>query len=338
MLLMEPVIAKAKQNPRHIVLPEGTEERTIRAAAAAVQQGIARTTLIGKEQKIRAAADELGVDLEGVGIIDPELSPDFPSLAGRYFEMRKSKGISPDEAARIMKNELYFATMLVKAGLADGMVAGAVTATSDVLRPGLQIIKMAENVSVVSCCFIENVINKTYGDDGRLIFADTSLNPNPTAEQLAAIAIASAATAKDLFGMEPRVAMLSFSTKGSGKHEFVDKVVRATELVRQMAPNLVVDGELQADAALVESVGRRKCPDSPVAGKANVLVFPDLQSANIGQKLVQWLGEAETVGPISQGFALPINDLPRGCNAGDIVNIIAITAVQALKESHQAEK
>ena len=329
MSVIEQIKAKAKSNKKFILLPEGTEDRTIQAAALITEEGIAKVALMGDELEIADKAAALGVNLNGVEIINPVTSAKFKDFSEKFYEMRKAKGVTPEKAEETMKNPLFFAAMMIKLDLADGMVAGAISTTGDTLRPGLQIIKMAKGISVVSSCFIMEIPDRSYGDNGVMIFGDCAVNPNPTAEQLAAIAVSSADTGKALCGIEPRVAMLSFSTKGSAKHELVDKVKEATDLVKELSPDLMVDGELQADAALVEKVGQLKSPGSPVAGKANVLIFPDLQAGNIGYKLVQRLAGAEAIGPICQGFAKPINDLSRGCSIDDIVSVVAITAVQA---------
>ena len=329
MSLMEQIKAKAKANVKHILLPEGTEERTVQAAARITAEGIAKVTLFGKRDEIEAVAKKYDVSLEGIDTIDPETHPDYQTYVDRFYEMRKAKGVTPEKAADMIKNPLFFAAMMIKDGKGDGFVSGAINTTGNTLRPGLQIIKMKPGINTVSSFFIMEIPNKAYGDDGLMIFADCAVNIDPTSEQLAEIAISSAASAKALCGMDARIAMLSFSTKGSAKHDNVDKVRIATEMVHERAPELMVDGELQADAALVEKVGQLKSPGSPVAGKANVLVFPDLQAGNIGYKLVQRLAGAEAIGPICQGFAAPINDLSRGCSIEDIVSVVAITAVQA---------
>ncbi len=329
MSLMDQIKLKAKSDVRHILLPEGTEERTVQAAAQIAREGLAKVTLLGNADEIAAVATKFSVSLDGVNRVDPLTDPELPRYIALFYELRKEKGVDMAKAEKTMKNPLFFAAMMMKEGRADGMVAGAISTTGDTLRPGLQIIKMAKGISVVSSCFIMEVPNKAYGDDGLLVFGDCAVNPCPNAEQLAAIAVSTASTAKALCGIEPRVAMLSFSTKGSARHELVDKVSEATKLVHELAPELNVDGELQADAALVEKVGQLKSPGSPVAGRANVLIFPDLQAGNIGYKLVQRLAGAEAVGPICQGFQYPINDLSRGCSIEDVVSVVAITAVQA---------
>ena len=331
MSAMEQIRAKAKAANRHIVLAEGTEERTVQAAARIVERGIARVTLVGPAEEVRAKAAQFGVSLEGVAIVDPATDPRTEGYALALYELRKAKGMTPEEARKLVtENTLYFGTMMLKMGDADGMVAGAINSTGNVLRPALQIIKTAPGISVVSSCFIMESPRTEYGQDGLFIFGDCAVIPNPTADELAAIAVASAQTGKALLDMDPKVAMLSFSTKGSAKHDLVTKVQQATEKVRALTPELSVDGELQADAALVESVGRLKSPGSTVAGHANVLIFPDLQAGNIGYKLVQRLGGAMAIGPIIQGLAKPVNDLSRGCSIEDIVDVTAVTAARSI--------
>ncbi|ENZ01754.1 phosphate acetyltransferase [Clostridium thermobutyricum] len=329
MELMNKIWEAAKADKKKIVLPEGDEERTIVAAQKIVEEGLALPILVGNKDSILKASKEQGVDLKGVEIIDPETSPKLEAYINQFYELRKNKGMTLEKAEKIVRDPLYFATMMVKQDDADGMVSGAVHTTGDLLRPGLQIIKTAPGVSVVSSFFIMLVPGSKYGEEGMLLFSDCAVNPNPNADQLAAIAIATAETAKNLCKMDPRVAMLSFSTMGSADHELVDKVRTATEKAKELRPDLQIDGELQLDAAIVQKVADQKAPNSKVAGKANVLVFPDLQAGNIGYKLVQRFANAEAIGPVCQGFAKPINDLSRGCSSDDIVNVVALTAVQA---------
>ncbi len=329
MELMNKIWEAAKADKRKIVLPEGDEERTVVAAKKIVDEGIALPILVGNRDSILSQAKAQGVDLEGVEIIDPETSPKLDEYIEAFYELRKSKGMTIEKADKIVRDPLYFGTMMVKLDHADGLVSGAVHTTGDLLRPGLQIIKTAPGVSVVSSFFIMLVPGSQYGEDGMLLFSDCAVNPNPNSDQLAAIAIATAETAKNLCKMDPKVAMLSFSTMGSADHELVDKVRKATEKAKELRPDLDIDGEIQLDAAIVSKVASQKAPNSKVAGSANVLVFPDLQAGNIGYKLVQRFANAEAIGPVCQGFAKPINDLSRGCSTDDIVKVVAITAVQA---------
>jgi len=309
---------------KSIVLPEGEEPRTLQAARIITDKKIAKVTLIGDIKKMNESVPN--INLDGINIINPN-KDDIGRYIDLCFEVRKQKGVTKDDAKTLAHNPLYLGVLMVKNGDCDGMVAGAINATGDVLRPALQIIKTSDSIKTVSSCFVMTMQEGTkYG--GVMIFGDCAVNPEPTAEELASIAIASANSAKAIAGLDPRVAMLSFSTKGSAKHPNVEKVVKATELVKAQCPNLCIDGELQLDAAIVESVAKLKAPNSSVAGNANVLIFPDLQSGNIGYKLVQRFANAEAIGPICQGFNKPVNDLSRGCSIEDIVNVVAITAVQ----------
>ncbi len=330
MSLIVQIKEKAKENKQSIVLPESYEIRTLKAADILIGEGICNVILLGKENKIISLAQESGLcNIENARIIDNETDSLRDSYADLMVEMRKKKGLTKEQALEQLNDPLYFASVMVKIGDADGEVAGAENATGDVLRPAFQYVKTKPGISVVSGLFIMVLKDKTYGDDGLLMFADCAVHPNPNAKELAEIAVASAETTRSIVGIEPRVAMLSFSTKGSAKHEMVDKVREATEIAKTMAPELKIDGELQADAAIVAAIGQLKAPDSEIAGKANVLVFPTLEVGNISYKLVQRLAGAEAVGPILQGMAAPINDLSRGCSVDDIVNLVAITATQA---------
>lgn len=326
---VEGLKAKAKANLKTIVLAEGEEIRSIKAAEIALKEAYAKIILVGDSDKINTIAKAEGVDISGAEIINPETSDKLQAYADTFYELRKNKGVTPEQALETVKNALYFGVMMVKVGDADGMVAGAVNSSANVIRPSLQILKTAPGTKLVSAFFIMNVPNCEYGENGTFIFADSALNQDPDSDQLSEIAIASAESFTKLIGAEPKVAMLSHSTYGSAKHELVDKVREATKLAQEKRPDLMVDGELQLDAAIVESVGTQKAPGSKVAGKANVLIFPNLDAGNIGYKLVQRLAKAEAFGPILQGIAKPVNDLSRGCTAEDIAGVIAITAIQA---------
>ena len=329
MSLIERIKEKAKGNVKRVVLPEGDEPRTVRAAAIVRAEGLAEPVLIGSAEAVRRVAAEVGADIDGIEIIDPATSAKAGTYAAALYALRKAKGVSEEDAAKLVTDPMYFGIMMVKTGDADGLVSGAVHTTGDMLRPALQIIRTRPGMKVVSSSFLMDCPNKSLGEDGLLVYADCVVMPCPTAEELAHIAVAAADTARTLCGVEePRVALLSFSTKGSAKHPLVDKVREATEIAHRLAPELLLDGELQFDAALVPEIGASKAKGSPVAGRANVLIFPDLQAGNIGYKITQRIGGAECFA-VLQGLAAPCNDLSRGCSVEDIVNTISITAVQA---------
>ena len=331
MSLIDNIIARAKSNRQRIVLPESLEERTITAADKALADEIADIILIGDRSEILALADRLG--LKNIGkatIIDPKTSEKTEEYAQLLFQLRQKKGMTIEKAHELVMDPLYFGCLIIKSGEADGQISGALSTTGETLRPALQIIKCAPGITCVSGAMLMITQTPEFGDNGVLVMGDVAVTPMPDANQLAQIAVCTAQTAKSVAGLDPKVAMLSFSTKGSAKHEVVDKVIEATRLAKEMDPELKIDGELQADAALVPSVGKKKAPGSEIAGEANVLVVPCLEVGNIAYKLVQRLGRADAIGPILQGIARPVNDLSRGCSVDDIYKMVAITACQAM--------
>lgn len=330
MELLDQIKERARNLQKRIVLAEGSEMRTLKAAELILREKLAQVILLGDPQIIIPQAKNEGVDISGAAIIDPKTNIKREQYAEMMVEIRKSKGLTIAEALEMLNDPLVFGPMMIKAGDADGEIAGAVNSTGDVLRPALQFVKTMPGVTVVSGVFFMLFDNKSIGDNGILVFADCAVMPDPDERQLAEIAVTTAKTARAIANIEPRIAMLSFSTKGSAKHALVTKVANATQIAREMAPELLIDGEMQLDAALNEEVGQLKSPGSKVAGRANVLVFPGLEAANIGYKLVQRLAGAEAIGPILQGMAAPVNDLSRGCSVSDIVNMVAITATQAV--------
>ena len=329
MSMIERVKEKARADRKTIVFPEGIEERTIQAAAELVKEKLVDPVLLGKPEEIEVEAKRLGVDLTGIRIENPADSDNFQTYADNLYELRKAKGVTPEKAKELTLDPMYYGIMMVKMGDADGLVSGAVHTTGDMLRPALQIIRTKPEMKIVSSSFLMDCPDKSLGEDGLLVYADCVVMPSPTEEELAYIAVAAADTARKLCGIEePRVAMLSFSTKGSAKHESVSKMQRAVEIAHKIAPDRLLDGEMQFDAALVPEIGASKAKGSPVAGRANVLIFPDLQAGNIGYKITQRIGGAECFA-VLQGLQKPCNDLSRGCSVEDIVNTAAMTAVQA---------
>lgn len=329
MSFIDDIKNRAKQDIKTIVLPESNDIRVIKAASQVLKEGYADILLVGNKEEISKLAKENNIEIEGVKIVDPQTSEKFSEYANKFYELRKSKGMTMDKAKEIMKDNVYFGMMMVKEGDSDGLVSGACHSTADTLRPALQILKTRPGTKLVSAFFLMVVPNCEYGEKGAFVFADSGLNEYPDPEALSEIAISSSKSFKQLVGAEPRVAMLSYSTYGSAHSPLTDKVVEATKMLKEKMPDLIADGELQLDAAIIPEIAASKAPGSPVAGKANTLVFPDLDAGNIGYKLVQRLAKAEAYGPLCQGIARPVNDLSRGCSSQDIAGVVAITAVQA---------
>ena len=320
---------RARKELKTIILPETEDVRVLQAAEKVVKEGFSNIILIGNENKTLKLAKENNINIEGAKIVDPSKSEKYDEYVNTFYELRKKKGITIEQAKECMLNNVYFGMMMVKAGDADGLVSGAAHSTADTLRPALQILKTAEGTKLVSAFFLMVVPDCEYGENGTFVFSDAGLNPNPTSDELSEIAISSAKSFEQLVGKEAKVAMLSYSTYGSAKSDLVDKVVEATKILKEKAASLKADGEMQLDAAIVKEIGQKKAPGSEVAGQANTLIFPDLNAGNIGYKLVQRLAKAEAYGPLCQGIAKPVNDLSRGCSSDDIVGVVAITAVQA---------
>ncbi len=328
--LIEIIRQKARLDCQRIVLPEGDEERTVMAADTIIRENLCHLILIADPAEVKKKALQYGLkNIENAKIVNPKNHPKKQEYTKLLYEIRKGKGLTMNQAAKLVEDPLYLGTLMIKAGDADGEVAGARNATGDVLRPAFQIIKTLPGISIVSGAFIMILKDHSFGENGIIVFADGAVHPDPDEKQLAEIAVATAATTRSILGFEPRIAMMSFSTKGSAKHPMVDKVINATRIAKEMDPSLIIDGELQADAALIGAIASSKAPGSPIQGNANVLIFPDLNVGNVAYKLVQRLAKAEAIGPVLQGMAAPINDLSRGCSVSDIVNLVAITANQA---------